>query len=188
MSSKKKSKNEKLTDSIQLPQGVQASINLGEVRIKGPKGEVVRRLLDPKTNIEAKEDKIIISSPRSTKRDKRTIGTFGAHIRNMIRGVEKPFVYKLKVCSGHFPITVTVGKGDITIKNFLGEKVPRTAKLRQDVSVKLDGDIITVESADKEATGQIAAKIEQLTKVRNRDLRIFQDGIYIIEKDGKAIG
>ena len=188
MSSKKKNKTEKINEMIALPAGVTASVNHDKINIKGPKGEITRKLMDPKVTIEAKEEKITLTSPRSTKRDKRTVGTFTAHINNMIRGVQKPYVYKLKICSGHFPITVTLGKGDITIKNFLGEKVPRTAKLRADASVKLDADIITVESPNKEAAGETAARIELLTSIRNRDLRIFQDGIYIIEKDGKAIG
>lgn len=188
MSSKKKSKLEKLSENIKIPEGVQASIKDAIMNIKGPKGEISRNVTDPKLKIEMREGKIILSTQRSTKRDKRTVGTFSAHINNMIRGVQKPYVYKLKICSGHFPMTVSITKGEIVIKNFLGEKVPRAAKLRPDATVKMDGDIITVESADKEAAGQTAAKIELLTSVRNRDLRVFQDGIYIIEKDGKAIG
>jgi len=82
----------------------------------------------------------------------------------------------------------TVTGGQFVIKNFLGEKVPRIVKLRSGVTVKIDGDKVFIESPDKELAGQTAADIEQATRITGRDLRIFQDGIYIIEKAGKPIG
>jgi large subunit ribosomal protein L6 len=114
--------------------------------------------------------------------------TFKAHIKNLIRGVMEGHLYKLKICSGHFPMSVSVSGEEFIIKNFMGENVPRTLKLKENVSVKVEGDQVIVESIDKEKAGQTAADIEQLTRVTNKDLRIFQDGIYITFKDGKEIG
>ena len=68
------------------------------------------------------------------------------------------------------------------VKNFLGERIPRKAKILPGVDVKVQGDFITVQSISKDAAGQTAANIETMMKVRGKDRRIFQDGIYIIEK------
>ena len=79
-------------------------------------------------------------------------------------------------------------KGDVLeIKNFIGEKVPRTLKIRPGASVKINGDEIVVEAINKEIAGQTAGSIEKLTKRPGFDKRIFQDGIYIVEKDGKRL-
>ena len=83
-------------------------------------------------------------------------------------------------------MNVSVSESEFKIKNFLGEKVPRIVKLRYGVSVKIDGNIISVEGADKEKVGQVAADIEQKTRRPGFDKRIFQDGIYITDKAGKA--
>jgi large subunit ribosomal protein L6 len=157
------------------------------ITIKGAKGENKRKLFDPKVKIEKKGNSIFVYALNATKKEKKMVRTFGAHIKNMVKGANERFVYKLKVCSGHFPMTVTVTKNEFSVKNFLGESIPRIIKLKQGVDVKLEGDIVTVESTDKELAGQTAADIEQLTRITNRDRRIFQDGIWLIEKFGKLI-
>ena len=115
------------------------------------------------------------------------VKTYKAKLKNNLIGVNEGYTYKLKICSGHFPMNVGVNGTEFTIKNFLGEKVPRTITLKEGASVKIEGEQIIVESIDKEKAGQVAADIEQLTRVTNRDNRIFQDGIYITEKAGKII-
>ena len=180
-------KLEKLEEEIEIPSGVDVTIAGGLITAKGPKGENKRVLFDPMVKIEKKDNKIIVSAVKVTKREKRTIGTFSAHIKNIMMGTTEKFVYKLKVCSGHFPMTVTATKTDFQVKNFLGESIPRTIKLKQGVDVKVEGDIVVVESSDKEVAGQTAADIEQLTRITNRDRRIFQDGIWLIERFGKHV-
>ena len=76
---------------------------------------------------------------------------------------------------------------EVIVKNFFGERAPRILKLKSDVTAKVEGSEIIIESTNKEIAGQVAADIEQLTRITNKDKRIFQDGIYITEKDGKKI-
>lgn len=132
---------------------------------------------------------LVISAKAGTKKEKRLIETVKAHIKNMIRGVIQPWVYKLEICYSHFPISVSIDEKarQIVIKNFSGEKVPRYVQLLEGVNVAIKGNIIEVSSIDKELAGRQAALIESATKIKEKDRRIFQDGIWIIEKAGKPV-
>ena len=178
---------EKITKIIELPDNVSAALNGQSLLIKGPKGEVKRDIKQHNVSIKIEDKKIILESERSTKTDKKIMGSLAAHIKNMIRGSLQNHFYTLKICSGHFPMNVSVSNGQLIVKNFLGEKVPRTLQLKNDVDVKVEGDIIHIASANKEIAGQVSADIEQLVRRPGYDTRIFQDGIYIINKDGKEL-
>src|SRR3989338_3424734 len=130
---------------------------------------------------------VVLFSKRATKREKKDVNSFAAHIRNTVKGVQTPHVYRLKICSGHFPMSVAVSGQEFVVKNFLGESVPRKFLLPKGVKVKIEGTEVMVESADKEIAGLTASKIEQLCAIKGRDLRIFQDGCYIVHKAGKDI-
>jgi large subunit ribosomal protein L6 len=84
-------------------------------------------------------------------------------------------------------MNVKVQGDKFVIDNFLGEKYPRKAKILKNVTVEVKGQDVTLKGIDKEIVSQTAAIIEQITKITNRDLRVFQDGIYITEKDGKPV-
>ena len=105
----------------------------------------------------------------------------------MMSGANEPHKYIMKICSGHFPMNVSVAKNEFIVKNLLGEKVPRVLRLKEGANVRIEGDIVTIEAADKEIAGQVAADIKKLTRRGNYDTRVFQDGIYIINKDGKDV-
>ena len=111
------------------------------------------------------------------------VGTIRSHISNMIYGVKHGFTYKMKIVYAHFPMTVKVKGKLVTIDNFLGERHPRTAKIiGDDVKVSVKGDDVTITGINKENVGQTMANIEQATKIKGRDPRIFQDGIYLVDK------
>lgn len=177
--------------SVAIPEGVETILDGSLFKVKGNKGENQRLIASPLVRItienrtlnfyaRGKEGKI-------TKKEKRVIGTFAAHIVNLIVGISEGFEYKLKICSGHFPMNVKAENREIVIKNFLGEKVPRRARIGEGVSIDIKGDIIFVKGTDLDAVSQTAARIEQSTRITNRDRRVFQDGCYIIEKAGIAV-
>ena len=176
-----------LIKEIELKKGVTAVLEGSLLKVKGPKGEVSRDFIYPGISIRVDAGKVVMESKKATKREKKIISSFAAHIKNMVKGVEEPHEYILKICSGHFPMNVSVSGKDFAIKNFLGESVPRKLKLSGDVSVKVDGDKIIVVSPDKETAGKAAAQIENLCRITNRDRRIFQDGCYMIQKSGKRL-
>lgn len=176
-----------ITEEFVLPEGVQAAYENGALTVTGAKGSVSRTLFRPKITLRVSDGKLLFESKDATQREKRHLYTMKAHVRNMLKGAQEGHTYKVKVCSGHFPMNVSIANGKLTVKNFLGEAVPRVLKLKQGAEIKLDGDIIEIFATSKELAGQQAADIEQLTRITNRDRRIFQDGLYIIEKDGEAI-
>ncbi|MEK6853080.1 MAG: 50S ribosomal protein L6 [Nanoarchaeota archaeon] len=177
---------EELRKEIELGTGITANLDKSILKIKGHKGEVKKNFLHPKVTISLENNKIILYAQKATKREKTMVGSFRSHIRNMIQGVKEPYQYKLKICSGHFPMNVSVSGKEVVIKNFLGEAVPRKIKIMPGVEVKVNGEEILVSGSDVEATGQTAARIESACRITNRDRRIFQDGCYIVEKAGSA--
>ena len=174
-----------IIEEIKIPEKMECKIEDGTLTIKGANGITKRKFAHPMIRLKVEKDHISISSPRYSKREKRMIGTFKAHIKNMLKGELK--TYTLKVCSGHFPMSIKIEKNIFKINNFLGEKIPRMVNLREGVDVKLDGDHIIIKSIDKELAGQTAADIENLTKRPGFDQRIFQDGIYIVSKPLREI-
>ncbi|MFH1506409.1 MAG: 50S ribosomal protein L6 [archaeon] len=177
----------KLEDKVEIPEGITVSYDHGIYIVKGPKGEVKKIMLHPRVDVKIEGNTVVFEVKKATKRELKIVNTYKAHMQNLFKGVAEGHIYKLKICSGHFPMNVAV-KGDLfEINNFIGEKVPRRLKLRENTTVKIDGDNIVVESIDKEAAGQMAASIEQLTRRPGFDKRIFQDGIYLIDKDGRPI-
>ncbi len=129
--------------------------------------------------------KVSTDSPR--KSDKAVVGTIAGHVKNMCEGMKNGVKYKLKAVYAHFPMSIKVENGFFIVNNFLGEKFPRKMKMLPGVEVKVAGQELTVTGVDKERAGLFAAQIEQLCRVTGRDRRVFQDGIYITEKDGKPL-
>jgi large subunit ribosomal protein L6 len=177
------------TEKIQIPEGVQIAVDGNSVTGKGPKGEVTRKLSSQRIDVKVEGNEIILTktSPKLSKKDKMFMNTYRAHMRNLVKGVSEGITYKLKICSGHFPMNVSVKGNILEVKNYLGESVPRKLVLKEGVKVSVDGDVITLDGHTKEVVGTVASDIEQLMRITNRDRRIFQDGIYIIEKDGKEM-
>lgn len=172
-------------EEISVPEGITAQFNGTMLSVSKGKFSIKREFIDPRLQIKAEGNKIVITVPRLTRKEKMQVGTFVAHMKNMVNGVNEPFVYKLKVCAGHFPMNITLAGKIMTVKNFVGEKVPRVLEFRDGVEVKLEGADITVTSPDKELAGQTASAIELLCRRPGFDPRIFQQGIYITEKAGK---
>lgn len=171
---------------VDLPAGVSADITKDGFTIKGKNGQVTRAVHTPQLQIVYEGQKLVFAA-KGSKREKKILMSLAAHARNMAKGVVAGHLYKLKICSGHFPMNVVVSGTTLSIKNFLGEKFPRTLTLRNGVKVEVKGQEIVVTSHDLELAGQTAADIEKLTKITRRDRRIFQDGIFITMKDGEEL-
>lgn len=174
-------------ETFKIPAGVTATLNNGIINFKGAKGEVSKSFDHPLIDITIENNEINFSSVKEGKVSKKILQTFMAHAKNLCKGVSKGHTYVMKICSGHFPMNVSYKNNMLEIKNFIGEAVPRTIVIKPGVELKLEASIITLTGIDKELTSQVAASIEKLTRRNGFDKRRFQDGIYIIEKDGFKI-
>jgi large subunit ribosomal protein L6 len=182
-----KSKKAAMTEAVELPSGVSCSVENRTITLKKDVVTLSRKIVEPEVSASLSGNALTLASSASGKRALKILKTYAAHIRNMILGLDKVFEYKLEMCNVHFPMTVKAEAGKLSINNFLGEKTPRYAVIPENVKVEIKGQQIIVSSHDCELAGQTAANMEKATKVRNRDRRVFQDGIYIVEKAGRKI-
>ncbi len=181
-------KDQGISLSIPIPEAVAVTLHEKTVKVEGPKGTTERKLWYPgvRIRIDQKDegDEVIIESESARKEIRAIAGTYTSHIKNMITGVLEGFYYKLAIVHAHFPMQVALTKDGnaLAISNFLGERKPRIAKVFEGVKVEIKGKEIVVSGINKEAVGQTAADIEQTTRIKGYDPRVFQDGIYLVEK------
>ena len=170
---------------LELPEDVSAAVEGLDLTVEGPEGSVTRRLWFPAVTVAVEDDAVVIESEETDKRTAATMGTFESHVENMVRGVTEGWEYEMQVLYAHFPMQVRVEGDEVVIENFLGERAPRRTTVHGDTVVEVDGETVRLSGPDKEAVGQTAADIEQLTRVNDKDTRVFQDGVYITRKPGK---
>jgi len=171
-----------VTRKVKVPEGVTVRIEGNLVKVTGPKGMLMREMYYPNVSVSVKGREFTIHTGLDRKKYLAICGTFAAHLGNMIRGVTEGYQYRMKVVYSHFPIQLKLTGDRIEVGNFLGEKRPRFARIEKDVKVALGADEVTLSGIDKELLGKTAANIEHATRIRERDPRVFQDGVYIVER------
>jgi len=165
---------------ITLPEGVSATLDEMVLTITGPRGSLTRNLRYPQITVSVEDGEIVVGTMSRRRKITAMVGTIEAHIRNMITGVTEGFEYRMKVVYSHFPIQLKLGDEELEIKNFLGEKQPRTARIGKGVTVKIENDELILTGIDKEELGNTAANIEQATRVTNRR----RDEVWLTKQDG----
>ncbi|NLI74251.1 MAG: 50S ribosomal protein L6 [Euryarchaeota archaeon] len=171
---------------VTIPAGVTASIDGVKITIKGSKTTLQRSLSYPRISVRVDDEEIVVSSKSPRVREKAIVGTFAAHIANMVEGVANGFEYEMKIVHSHFPIKASVRGNKFVIENFLGERAPRKADILGDTKVQIKGNDVLLTGSDIELVSQTAANIERATVIKGFDSRVFQDGIYITKK-GKRV-
>jgi len=171
----------------QIPGDVKVEVKGMEVSVKGKKGEDKRLFKAKHIEIKVDGDSVVVTTSSPRKVDRADVGTIIGHIKNMMVGAENGVTYRMKAVYAHFPLTIKVTGKTLAVENFLGEKKPRTMDVVEGVAIQVKGQEVTLTGIDRERVGLCASQIEQLCRVRNRDRRVFQDGVYIIEKDGKSL-
>lgn len=181
-------KLDQIIHTIPIPDGVNASIDGTVVTISKDGSSLSRDFRHNRISVREINEGLEVHCDLPRRKEKALCGTWAAHIRNMITGVDTGFTYRLKAVYSHFPMTINVSGNQMTITNLFGEKVPRVAPLPWspgEVKVEVQNKVdVIVSGADIEKVGQTAANIERSCKIRKRDRRVFQDGIYITSKAG----
>jgi large subunit ribosomal protein L6 len=167
---------------IEIPSECQVSLEEKTVTVNGPKGTLSRTFPEPQTRIKLEDNELVVTTHINRKRSRALVGTAIAHVRNMLLGVQFGYEYEMKIVYSHFPISVEVKDNIVTIKNFIGERGVRTARLIGDVQVRTTEDEVFINGINIEHVSQSAANIQQACKIRDKDRRIFLDGIYVIRK------
>ena len=174
---------------VTLHEGASVSIVGTSVTVSGAEQSITRDFSHKKVNVSEVEGSIIVQCDLPRRKEKAIAGTWRAHLTNMVTGVTEGFEYRLKAVYSHFPMSLSVNGNTFQINNLFGEKVPRKADLKwtpSDVQVRVENKVdVIVTGADREKVGQTAAIIERACRIRRRDRRVFQDGIYITQKGKK---
>ena len=168
--------------TVEIPEGVNAGLDGRIVTIRGEKGELIRDFSHAPISIQLNRNTMTVQASWPRKKEAALVGTVRSHIQNMIKGVTKGFTYKMKIVFSHFPITVKIHGKTFTINNFTGERSPRNAKIMGNTKVIINGDDVIIQGIDLEDVSQTAANIQNSTKIRNKDPRVFLDGIYVYEE------
>ncbi len=167
-------------EEVEIPKQVKVTLDNGFLAISGPKGETRRTFRDNFVRVELSGNKLIFSISKNNNRSRAILGTWTSITKLLFKGVTEGYEYEMKIDYTHFPMRVSV-KGDKTvIENFLGERSARSAQIVGSCKVTVKGDRVTITGIDKEEIGHTASNIERATKIKGFDLRVFQDGIYLL--------
>jgi large subunit ribosomal protein L6 len=172
-----------ISRTIQVPDGVTVSLEGRKLTVKGAKGTLQRDFSHIPVSISAEGNTVRVWAEWPRKKEAALVGTINSHIQNLITGVQKGFTYKIKIVFSHFPISVKVQGKTVLIENFTGERRARKTNIIGDVKVKIEAEDILVQGLNLEDVSQTAANIEQGTKVRRKDPRVFLDGLYVFERN-----
>jgi large subunit ribosomal protein L6 len=166
-----------------MPEGVTANLKGRQLLIKGKLGEVAKDFEKVNVNISVANNRVEFTPFSEKRKDNVVMNTVLSLINNMVTGVTKGYTYRLKIVYAHFPISVKTKGDEILVENFVGERSPRVAKIVGKCKVSTEGDDVIVKGVSLEDVGQTAANVEQATKIKKKDQRIFLDGLYIYQKE-----
>jgi large subunit ribosomal protein L6 len=170
--------------TVDVPVGVTLTVDGRHLKAKGPLGTAERPFPSDVLGLEVAGGvaTLTLLLPPGRRASQALLGTWAAHVRNLVAGLTLGVEARLKVVAAHFPMKVSVRGNELVIENFLGEKYPRSAHLVPGTAAQVDGEFVILSGTDIEQVGQSGANIERATRIRDYDPRVFQDGIYLTER------
>ncbi len=170
--------------AITIPAGTEVSVGSAEFSVKG-KGGTLKRALHPAIELKVESGAVSVAPRGKTRLARALWGTYAAHVKNMIKGVNDPFVKKLQVEGIGYKAELA-GKN---LKFALGFSHPVLMAVPEGLSVAVEKNVISVSGADKEQVGQFAAEVRGLKKPEPyKGKGIRYDDEVIRRKQGKKAG
>lgn len=177
-----------IDEEVLIPADVFITLDGKIFTIKGEKGTVTKDFSHARfieMSYDEQNSKVLFHADFPRQKQIALVNTLKNILITMIKGVQKEYTYKMKIVYSHFPITVEPpkkGSNEILIKNFIGERAPRITHTVGDVKVSANKEEVIVSGVDKESVGQTCGNIQLKCRIRDKDKRIFQDGVYVYEK------
>ncbi|KAL9127489.1 MAG: hypothetical protein Q9217_003645 [Psora testacea] len=179
-------------EALSIPDNVKVHIKSRIVTVEGPRGKLVKDMSHLSVCFShPTKSTINIELHHGARKNVATLRTVKTIINNLVIGVTKGYKYKMRYVYAHFPINVNIEKNsetglyDVEIRNFIGEKIVRRVTMLPGVDVetsKSQKDELQLTGNSLENVSQSAADIQQICRVRNKDIRKFLDGLYVSER------
>jgi large subunit ribosomal protein L6 len=166
-----------------IPENVKVIKEKNIIIVEGKNGKISKDFTKIPITLSFENNKIIIYPPGQRRKDLALINTVKSIISSMIKGVETGFTYKLKIIFSHFPISVKVKDKKVIVENYFGERSMRISKIVGLTQVVVAGEDVIVKGPSLEDVSQTATNIESSTKIKNKDQRVFLDGVYLYAKE-----
>jgi len=170
--------------TLEIPDGISVSLEDRIISVKGKLGTIKKDFTKLPAFLSI-ENNIVKIEPYGTRRKDFAISkTAQSIINNMIKGVQNGYKYRMKIVFAHFPITVKIKDGKVHVENFFGERKARISNIVGDsTKVAIEGDDVVITGPHLEHVSQTAANIELSTRVKNKDQRVFLDGVYVYSRE-----
>lgn len=170
---------------ITIPEGVTITVSKEQVKVVGPKGELITPLANPNVQVSEKDGVVAVTRTNEEKATKAYHGLIRSLINNMIIGVTEGYKKQLKVEGVGFKVNLNGN----TLKMSLGFSHEVTFTAPEGIQLSVEDLNITVEGIDKQLVGQCAAQIRELKKPEPyKGKGIMYVDEYVIRKAGKTAG
>jgi large subunit ribosomal protein L6 len=133
------------------------SVAGGELTVKGTKGTLTKRV-HPTIDIAISSEGVMVTPKDHSRLAKALTGTFASHVKNMVQGVETPYMKKLILDGVGYKMEVK-GK-DVVLTVGFSHTVP--LRIPEDVTATAEKNVMKLESINKESVGQFAANIRRV--------------------------
>ncbi len=172
----------KFETSVKVPEKVKVNLKKNILEVEGPLGKTFKNFKKIPVILEVKDDSVFLKAKGNRKKDYAILNTAKSLVRELCKGVSEGYTVKMKVVYAHFPITVKPKESEIRIENFQGERAPRVIKIHGATKVVAKGDEVIMTGPVLTDVTQTAANVQQGTRIKNKDHRVFLDGIYVFSK------